>query len=365
MIRILYILHTLERAGVEKLVFDLICQNRSFIEAQVVCLDCEGDLADALRKEGIGVWFTKRRRGIDITQVFKIAKIVRRWKPDIIHAHQYTPFFYSALAMMLSRNGKLIFTEHGRHVPDTIGWKRHLMNRVLFRQASAITAVCRFTRFALVENERISGNRIEIIYNGINTDVQIEPVGRRALGLDADWPVIVHVGNFRKVKNQGLAIRAMNLLISRGLRAYLVFVGEGEEIVKIKRLAEEFKLNAYVRFLGKRKDVLSILAESDIMINTSISEACSVAILEAMLAGLPVVATDVGGNSELVVENETGFLADVNNADDFANKIERVLCDIDLRKRLGVAGRERVKKYFDVKKMYKEYIDLYERVAGI
>jgi len=365
MIRVLYILHTLERAGVEKFVCDLICKNENVIEAQVVCLDKQGALADKLKARGIKIYCTNRKSGIDISQAFKIAKIIRQNKPDIIHAHQYTPFFYSAIAKLLARQGRLIFTEHGRHFPDIVSKKRKFINRLLLLQTSAITAVCQFTKCALIENENISANRIEVIYNGIDTDVQVAPIDKTTLSLNQNFPVIVHVGNFRPVKNQELAIRALKILIDKKNYAYLLFVGSGSDLEKCKALTDTLNLNDYVRFVGQRDDVYSILSIADVMINTSVSEAFSVAILEAMLLGLPVVATNVGGNSELVGDNKTGLLVNPDNPYELAEAIKNILQNQHLRERFGQTGRDIIISKFNIETIHNKYISLYKRIMNL
>ncbi len=367
MLRVLYILHTLERAGVEKLVYDLICSNVNVIKAGVVCLDVEGELADDLRSMGVDVYFTDRKSGIDIGQIFRIANIIRHWRPDVIHAHQYTPFFYSSLADMFSggRRGKLIFTEHGRHFPDRVSLKRKLFNKILFNRTKAITAVCEFTKRALVANEGVSADKIEIIYNGVKCDIEGEKIGKSELGLTEDWPVIVHVGNFRRVKNQGFAIRVLRALREKGHRLYFVFIGDGEELPRCVKMADELGLRDYVRFLGRRDDVFSVLSVADIMINTSVTEAFSIAMLEGMLAGLPIVATNVGGNCEIVVENETGFLIELNDVNHFAGAIDKLICDVALREQFGTAGSARVISEFCFDKTNEQYLALYRRIAGV
>ncbi len=365
MIRVLYILHTLNRAGVEKLVYDLICANDNVIEAGVVCLDSEGELADDLKKKGIRVYFTDRKSGIDLRQVFSLSKIIKEFKPDIIHAHQYTPVFYSLLGKMLCGDVKLIFTEHGRCFPDNVSRKRRLFNRLLFGKISAITAVCEFTKRALVENEGIESDRIEIIYNGVKSDLAADPIDKESIGVCDDCPVAVHLGNFRPVKNQEFALRGLKLLLERGKRVCFVFIGDGDTLRRCVALSEELGVGDYVRFLGRRNDVFSILPLADFMINTSISEAFSVALLEGMSVGLPVVATDVGGNREIVLHNRTGLLVGVDADDEFADAVEYLLCDSDARERLGKAGRERVISEFSFERMNRSYLSLYKRVAGI
>jgi glycosyltransferase involved in cell wall biosynthesis len=302
-VRVLQILHTLRRAGAEELVYELATANREQIQMAVVCLDEEGALADELRKAGVKIFFTHRRPGIDLSQVTKIASAIREFQPGVIHCHQYTPFFYGAIAVRRAKIGKVLFTEHGRHWPDVVGWKRRFFNRWwLGGQASRITSVSRFTQDRLVEKDGFPRERIEIIYNGVDVSRFENPAEREKmrteLGLAADAKVVVQVGTFRRVKDQATAIKAFRIVRSRIADVKLVFVGDGPDLAGCRKLADETGLRESILFLGPRSDIPRILSAGDMMLMTSLSEAHSVSLLEGMAAGLAIVATDVGGNGD-------------------------------------------------------------------
>ena len=357
MIRILYILHTLNLAGVERMVFDLIVRNRDILDAAVVSLDCRGPLAERLESIGVPVWCTHRRSGLDFSQVGKLSRIVQEFQPEIIHAHQYTPFFYSSLANRFIRRGRVIFTEHGRHFPDRISWKRRMVNRILIRKTARVTAVCDFTRQALIRNEAIPEAKIDIIYNGV--DLQ---EFRPASAGNGKF-VIVQVANFRSVKDHQTAIRAMKILSERSVDAELLLVGEGDERAKSEKLVAALHLTEQVKFLGRCDEVSDILCGADVIVNTSISEAHSLALLEGMAAGLAVVASNVGGNPEIVVDGETGMLFPAGDSEGLAESLIRLAEDANLRKRMGEAGLRRVQRLFSREEMHKKYIGMYKTLA--
>ncbi|MFA5864841.1 MAG: GT4 family glycosyltransferase PelF [Phycisphaerae bacterium] len=365
---VLQILHGLQRAGVERLVYDLTLANRREIETVVVCLDHEGPLADDLRRQGISVYHTHRRVGLDFRQIFRIGKIIRSFNPQVIHCHQYTPFFYGSLASLWTRKGRIVFTEHGRHFPDAVGWKRQMVNRFLSRKADRITAVCKFTRDRLIKNEALPENRIEIIYNGVDLSrfetISDRQEARTRLGLPADSRIVVQVGTFRAVKDQASAINAFRIVHEHDADAILVFVGDGPDLPSCRKLAEQLGLGEAVRFLGQREDIPEILSSADVMLMTSLSEAHSVSLLEAMARRLPIVATNVGGIPETLVNHETGLLVEAKDVQGIANALLQLLRNPDLRTRMGQAGYDRVQKYFQQSQMHQRYLKIYRDLVG-
>ncbi len=367
-VRVLHILHGLARAGTEQLVYELAATNGHRLATAVVCLDHEGQLADELRKKGVPVYHTHRREGIDLRQIARIARIIRSFRPDVIHCHQYTPFFYGCLAHLWARAGRILFTEHGRHFPDVVGWRRRALNQFLARRAAHITAVCEFARRRLCTNEGIRARRIEVLHNGVELSrfgrVGNRAQARRQLGLASDVAVILQVGSFRPVKDQRTAIRAMSVLRSRRKDAVLVFAGDGRDRGPCQRLARDLGLHDTVRFLGLRSDIPRLLAAADIMLLTSLSEACSISLLEGMASWLPVVATDVGGVGETVLHGKTGLLVPPGDADAIATCLLRLLRDAGLRAEMGRAGYERVRTCFLRSDMHRRYMEIYSQLAS-
>lgn len=366
-IRVLHVLHGLNRAGAEQLVFNLAMEGRRSMATAVACLDEEGPLASDLRREGMPVYWTRRREGLDLRQIFRIAAIIRAFDPHVVHCHQYTPFFYGRLAAGWARRGRVLFTEHGRHVPDIVSVRRRLINRFLVRGTDRITGVCEFSRRCLVEREGLPADRIETIYNGVDVarfEGRDRQACRRMLDLPGEQPIAIHVGTLRPVKDHATSLRAFARVRQACPDAVLLLVGDGPERAACERLAVDLGIGQAVRFLGQRSDIPELLGAADVLVMTSVSEAHSVSLLEAMAAGLPVVATRVGGNPETVLDGQTGFLADSGDVDGIAAAIVRLLRDDELRRRMGHAGRDRVRAYFTQSAMHERYMAIYRELAG-
>jgi len=367
-LRVLFVLHSLARAGTEMLVAEFVLNNRDRLKSAVVCLDHEGPLAEPLRNAGIDVHHTHRQQGIDLAQIPRIRTIIRQFRPRVIHCHQYTPFFYGTLAASSSGQGRVIFTEHGCNRTCNVGWKRRAGNQFLARYAARITAVCKCTRSYLVNNEGIPAARIEVIYNGVDVrrfeNTITSDQARRRLNLPANAPVIMQIGTFRPVKDQATAIRALHRLNDRQPHAILVFVGHGPDLTKCTQLAQRLGVTRTVRFLGQKDNVSEILPAADIVLATSLSEGHSVALLEAMAAKRPVLATRTGGNSELVIHNKTGLLVAPRDHHAVADALHCMIVNPALCTKMGHAGHRRVCDHFRQCDMHERYLQIYSELAA-
>lgn len=373
---IAHVVHRLHRAGAEVLAADLSRKLASRYRFVFLCLDEIGPLGQQLLQEGFRVVDLRRRPGVDLRVGTRIARAVRRHGIDLLHAHQYAPFFYAAMGrrLGLGDDPPIVFTEHGRHYPDGRSAKRCLANRVLLKRTDRVTAVGGFVRDALVANEGIRPERhaIEVIYNGIDPQLHAGYVGhearraaRDAMGVGATALVVLQVARFHPVKDHATAITAFKRVADNEPAARLVLVGDGPERGRIESLVGELGLAERVRFLGVREDVAALLPGAEVFMLSSLSEGISVTLLEAMAARLPIVATEVGGNPEVVEHRLTGLLSARGDADGLAQNLLLLLHDPALRKRMGDAGHRRLLARFTQEKMHAGYAKLYdELVAG-
>jgi len=284
-----------------------------------------------------------------------------------VHAHQYTPFFYSLFARLFQRKPAVLFTEHGRHFPDYPRPKRKVANRLLLERRDRVVGVGQAVRRALIHNEGIPARRVGVIYNGINTPEngdsgQDRDALRRELGFARGDFVILLVARLDYLKDHATAVKMMRRVIAERPGARLVLVGDGPERGAVQQLVEMNQLGAYVRFLGLRKDVARLLKASDLFLLTSISEGIPLTIIEAMAAGLPVVATRVGGVAEVVAEGQTGLLAPSGDDTVLAAQVLHLADDPDLCRRMGRLGQERARTVFSESQMHARYLELYREM---
>ena len=364
-----FVLHAMQVAGAEMLVAEIIRRLAGRIEPTIFCLDAIGPLGEQLRSEGVDVVCLNRRPGRDWRVPWRMACAIRERDIDVIHAHQYTPFFYAALAkLLLRRPPRLILTEHGRHYPDVVSATRRAVNRlVLDRLADAVNACCVFSAEHLGRLDGFSARRIKVIENGIDIDRYRSAADRatlrQRLRLDPARRYVAAVARFHPVKDHSTLLRAFAVVAAARSDVDLLLVGDGPLRAELTSLAERLGIADRVRFLGVRSDVPDLLQAVDGFTLTSLSEAASLTLLEAMAASLPVVVTDVGGNPEIVRHGKEGLLAPRGDAEKIAAALLNLLNDPATAAAMGAAGRRRVEERYQLSQTIEAYWRLYQRLG--
>lgn len=370
-IRVGFVLHVMQVAGAEVLVAETIRRLGPAIRPTVFCLDRVGQLGEEHRANGGDLVCLDRRPGWDFSVSWRLSAELARRDIEVLHAHQYTPFFYSALAKpLLRRPPKLIFTEHGRHFPDVVSPPRRTVNRlVLDRFADAVNACCRFSGDALRDKDGFAGRRIEVIENGIETERYGPADDKAALKakrfLDPARRYLAHVARHHPVKDQPMLLRGFASAAADIPDVDLLLAGDGPLRGELEDLARSLKIFHRVKFLGIRRDVPDVLRAADAFALTSVSEAASLTLLEAMATGLPVIVTAVGGNPEIVRHEREGLLVPRGDVAACGDAIRRLFQNPDLAARLGAAARERVLSHYRLEQTIAAYYGLYRRLAGV
>ena len=359
------LVHSLRVGGAEVLVAQLARATSPFYRVVFACLDELGTLGEQLRQEGYPLEILGRRSGLDWRCSLRLTRFLRLHQVSVIHAHQYTPFFYGITARLLYPRPAILFTEHGRHFPDYPRRKRMLFNRLMLRRRDRIVGVGRAVRQALIQNEGISPHRVSVVYNGIDLQRygsanQERAAVRKEMGLEPDDFVILQVARMDYLKDHATAIRTIARLASPCPRVKLLLAGEGPELEKVQGQVDNLNVSSQVKFLGLRKDVPRLLAAADLFLLTSISEGIPLTVIEAMAAGLPVVATRVGGMGELVQEGTTGMLASSGDDAGLADHVLKLIADPARRSRMGEQGRQRAHSVFSQEQMLAGYLKLYQ-----
>ena len=408
-IRVGFVVHVMQVAGAEVLVRETIARLGPAIVPTVFCLDSVGKIGEDLLARGVDVIALGRRPGWDFGVSRKLAAAATERQIEVLHAHQYSPFFYAALAkaMMMvpwpwgrqplplppPRNGegekapglaplsasgrgggeglpspRLILTEHGRHFPDVVSPPRRAVNRlVLDRFADRVNACCAFSAKALCRNDGFAGNRIEVIENGIEVDrygpATDRPALMRRLGLDPTRRYVVHVARHHPVKDQPTLIRGFAGVAAEFPDVDLLLVGDGPLRPDLERLVAELGVADRVNFMGIRSDVADVLRAADVFGLTSVSEAASLTLLEAMATGLPVAVTAVGGNPEIVRDGVDGLLFPRGDAGGCTAALRKLLADPAYAKSLGASGRKRVRERYRLEQTVEAYHRLYRELA--
>jgi glycosyltransferase involved in cell wall biosynthesis len=368
-VRVAFVVHVMQVAGAEVLVRETVRRLSGKITPTIFCLDAIGRIGEEMMAGGVDLVCFNRRPGRDLGVSRRMATAIRDRQIEVIHAHQYTPFFYAAIAKALCRfQPKLILTEHGRHYPDRVSPVRRAVNRlVLDRLADAVTACSRFSAVGLTKTDGFAGARIEVIENGIEVERYGPPadkaLAKEDVGLDPDRRYIIHVARHHPVKDQATLLKGFALAVPDLPRVDLLMVGDGPLRGELENLAVDLRIADRVKFLGIRTDIPDLMRAADVFALTSLSEAASLTLLEAMASGLPAVVTNVGGNPELVRHEKEGLLFPRSDAAGCAAAFRRLFADSDLAERLGGAGRERAVERYQLSRSVDQYHEMYQRLA--
>lgn len=360
--RILFVLHSLKAEGAQRLVYQLSCELKERFEIGILCLDSKGELWVQCEDQGFSLFCIERKPGWSLSNFSRISAVMRKFRPDVIHAHQYTPYFYSAFGKIFGSFGAtLVFTEHGRHVPDVVRPLRRVVNSLLLRVTNSITAVSEFTRLALIQKEGIQSRTISVIRNGLFEDSSSEAKDVRVeCGIEADSSVIGFIGAFRDVKNPAFLLDAFAELAKRKPLAHLVYIGDGPLRNEIEGRVADLGLQKKVHFLGLKNPAAPFASSFDVFVLPSKSEASPLALLEAMSRNVPVVVTDRGGAQEIVTHGETGLVVPLGDISALEGAIIRLLEDSEFANKISSRGQKLVLSEYKFQSMVDSYVELYE-----
>ena len=345
---ILFLINYAGNAGTEKYVENL---ERIFSAEGNTCFlgyNVEGKLSEDFEKRGIKALklpLTSR----DISSSSKIlADYCRKNDIDVIHSQYPVENIIAVRSLKYYPKPKAVMT---RHLSDSQGLKWTILNRIYTGKNHKIICVCDESKDALIKNG-VDPKKIEVIYNGV--EYNAEPK-KNTVGETFN---LVICARYSKEKGLDFLIESLSLLKKKTNKRFLCrILGDGEEFNSIKTKIAELGLESEVKQIGYTNDTKSYLEDSNLYLNSSKSEAMSVAILEAMNEGLPVVATNVGGNSTLVSKGvECGAVAEYGDADGYSNAILKYINDEQLLQLHSENANRKVKESFDlVKSAHKVY----------
>jgi glycosyltransferase involved in cell wall biosynthesis len=296
----------------------------------------------------------------DALAVWQLRSILRRLRPDLVSVHTSKAGWLGRVAAK-SSGIPVVFTAHGWAFTEGRGAASRrfytLAERAAAPLADQIITVSEYDRILALAHRIAPPQKIMRIYNGVVDRAAGSPARH-----GAEVPGIVMIGRFAAPKDHLTLLRALGQL--RGLRWRLDLVGDGHMQAEAIALADTLGIADRVRFLGERPDVSAVLAEADIGVLISNWEGFPRSILETMSAGLPVVASDVGGISEAVQEGETGFLVPRSDERRLTERLRLLISSAEACQRLGAAGRRRYEKEFRFERMFEQTVAVYQRVLA-
>lgn len=364
--RILHVIPSLDQSGAEKqLALAAQYLPRDEFDIHVCALTRGGHYEDLLRTAGIPVHLINKRLKIDPWAVARLVQVIRDVNPDVLQTWMFAGNAYGRLAGRWAGAPRIIAGE--RCVDEWKGGHHFVIDRLLMRWTDRLVVNAEAIRSFYVEHG-ISGERIVTIPNAIEESPlpseQERQETRRALGLSDGRPLIAFVGRLWPQKRVQDLIWAADILRMSGWACDVVIVGDGPRRASLERFAEDLDILPTVRFLGHRKDAGAIIAAADVLVLPSKFEGTANVLLEAMMRARPVVATRIPGNTEVVVDGQTGILVPVKSPLELARGIRQLLADPESAAEMGRKGRERVLSEFSIETMIANYRRLYDEVIG-
>ncbi len=356
--RILHVIDTLEFGGAEKVLVALANGFASQHEVTICCISRTGPLASELDPR-IKVMCMGRGAGNDYLLPWRLARHMRQVGYDVVHTHNWGVFLEGGIASWLARTPVAIHTVHGPYAPHGPGWTqrvkrglRHTLERLVALHFRRVVAVSDSIRDYIPKTVGIGVGRLSTVRNGIAGAALTAPQG-------ADTLSFITVGRLDPIKNHELMIDAFADVAKTFPQARLTVVGDGPRRQAIDSHIAQLGLRGRVDMLGFRTDVAELLARADVFLLSSRYEGISIALLEAMRAGLPTVATNVGGIPGTVLAQRTGMLVESGDTQAFANAMCALAASPEQRRAFGAAAQALQQREFSLNAMLAHYHTLY------
>ena len=372
---IAHVIYRLGVGGLENGLINLINQMPTDnYRHMIICLKGSTQFSERLKRKDVQIIDLKKKDGQDWPSFFTFYRLLREYKVDIVHTRNLAAIEYQVPAFLAG----VKYRVHGEHGWDTFdpegnNKKYQCLRRLLSPLIQVFIPLSLHLQAYLTDKVKIPEHKIIRICNGVDTE-KFYPEKTKHQLVDCPLPFaesnvyIGTVGRMHGVKDQMTLVNAFIFLMQTHTeltgQVYLLLIGDGPLRAQAIELLEKHQLLQYVWLPGERQDIAEIMRMLDIFILPSQAEGISNTILEAMATGLPVIATSVGGNPELVDENNTGFLVPPENPEAMANVMYTLIVDKQKRKTQGENAVQRVQENFSIQAMVNEYTNIYDSLVG-
>jgi glycosyltransferase involved in cell wall biosynthesis len=293
---------------------------------------------------------------------FQIYSLVSKIKPDIIHVQAPNFFSVNAIVVGKLKNIPLVATIHRAEI-DSVSFPISIFRKYALSKFNKIIAVSQFTK-SLAVKAGVQEYKIEVIYNSCDDERFLSKEknsARNKINLPLDKKIILFVGNLVKVKGVYTLIESCKMLNMLNKNFLVLIIGDGEDREKLQSLTNSYGLTNQIRFLGwqSQEQLPDYYNAADVFVLPSLTEGHSVALLEAMASGLPVILSKTGGNIESIEDNVEGYFFEVNDTKKLADKIVKLITDTKLCEQISLQSRDRYDKKFSTVVQMENHLKLY------
>lgn len=336
---------------VENLTYGLVAREQDVLVISLY--DLHTAITDRLESKGIKVKYLGKKSGFDPAIIFKMRRIIKTFQPSVIHTHRYTlPYVFLA---SIGLKVKLVHTVHniaqkeqtkvGRCISKCVFWYFHVTPVALSSEIQK--SIC--------DVYQLAAQNVPVVFNGVDLS-RCMSKGNQAI----DEPFkFLHIGRFMDVKNHRLLLNAFAQTAKWNSNMKLQLIGNGELYDSMKQLSEQLGIAEKVEFLGLQSDVYPYLHNADVFVLPSKYEGVPMSLIEAMGTGLPIIASAVGGVSDMLTDDENALLIQPNT-EELENAMERLYLDKNLREKLGNNALRRSAD-FSASEMARKYLDVYTK----
>ncbi|MDQ7014931.1 MAG: glycosyltransferase [Gammaproteobacteria bacterium] len=354
--RVMLMNDSLNMGGAETMIFSLICDlDAQRITPYALSMSVDDALKQTFLDTGIPVYECPKGSGLDWRLPLRIAKILRREKIDILHTHNFASWLWGGLASLFAPRCKLVHTQHSNIVLNRLPPKP--LRSLLARISKKVVTVSDPVAEHLQRDGFVPANKLQVIYNGI-------PLKPEQHSKDPDYRHLAIVARLVPVKNHDLLIRSFAQACQLQNNIKLDILGDGPLRDELQQLSNSLGMGDKIKFWGEVPNARALMTSFDAFVLSSLSEGLSISILEALAAGLPVIATDVGGNGTLIHHQKNGLLVPSEDQQQLATSINRVLADEDLRTKMGQESLKIVTEGFSNQTMVDHYQQIYAHALG-
>ncbi len=362
MLKVLFVIWSLERGGAERFLVALLKHiDQTKIKPVVCCLNWKGKWSEEVEAAGIEIIALNKKSGLDLGAFIKLFKLIKTGNFQIVNTHLWTADVMGRVAAFMAKTPVVISTAQNVDVWKT--WWHRLIDKILSFKTDRLIAVSEAVKKYYHQKVGIPSEKIIYIPNAVEVEKYSRTVDVKYLYNEFDLKeqdfILACIGRLTHQKGQAYLLEALHFLRVKYPNLRVLFVGDGEDREKLESMVKQLEIMDLVRFVGYRNDINQILKFSHSLILPSLFEGLPLCVLEAMAAAKPIIATNIGGVDELLVDNESGIIVEPQDPGALTKAIEKLMLLPDQGQQMGLRAQKVVIDKFSIELAARETVELF------